>query len=605
MTALLLAAFLSSCRAEDTERERERERKSTNGPNENHSFSPQPAAATSRSSQANDKLSDGSGQMLITEINGKKVSTLDDFVAAAKNVAPGSAGYVVARDLTSTSSPIGGRVSELTFNVARYPLQLFAWDQAKLDWVVVDNGGADKKGGGDKKGGDAAAAAGVSGSSSSDSGALSASDSDAGEREAVSAPSGSLSASSYISSSSSSSSSTKASSGGGGKPGGRSLLQQNNASAASSSSPSSSSSSSSSSNKPAAAGATSGASAAASGGGVIVDEPKPAVGPGAGAVAAEGGAAGGSGKGGSAASSSSSVPSSPRAASNVWSPEERARLKRGVVSVRASTDIPLGNAVRADASSSGFIASKDDGRLIIVTDARADNSPTEYTVFFYDGSSAKAKPLFSDYASFLEVELKDAPKNIEVLPVGSGLSDVPIGSRLMMVAASEDGTASDQEGTLLVRNSQLQTNINVARNSKAAPVLDSSGKVVAVHASNSEAGTLSFETPVSFFDFDRFFLFFLFERERFFERAVGGGGGERGRHCCFPDFRGENEARARRTRERKGRRRARVFKVVFPTAIKTLQYFFWSLWAQDRQRSEEDNCMRLPPPGKATPPRLP
>ena len=143
--------------------------------------------------------------------------------------------------------------------------------------------------------------------------------------------------------------------------------------------------------------------------------------------------------------------------------------------MRASTDIPLGNAVRADASSSGFIASRDDGRLIIVTDARADNSPTDYTVFFYDGSSAKAKPLFSDYASFLEVDLKDAPPKVEVLPVGSGLADVPIGSRLMLVAASEDGTASDQEGTLLVRNSQLQTNIHVARNSKAAPVLDSRG----------------------------------------------------------------------------------------------------------------------------------
>ena len=60
-----------------------------------------------------------------------------------------------------------------------------------------------------------------------------------------------------------------------------------------------------------------------------------------------GGEAGG---GSAAAASGTSAPSSPRAASNVWSPEERARLKRGVVSVRASTDIPLGNAVRADES---------------------------------------------------------------------------------------------------------------------------------------------------------------------------------------------------------------------------------------------------------------
>jgi len=455
--------------------------------------------------------------MLITELNGKRISGLDDFAAAAEGVAPGSAGYVVARDLSSTASPIGGKVSELTFNVARYPLQLFAWDQAKLDWVV-DGGGGRGSGGGDKKKGDAAAAAagggaGGSSRSSNDSssrndssndsvgGALAASDSS--EAAAVSAPSGPVSAPS---------SSSKA---GGGKSGGRSLLQQNAPSSPSSPSSSTPSSSSpSSSNEPAAADATSGsASAAASSGGgsAPVDAPKPAVGPGAGAAAnAEGGAGGpdGGGKAGggsAAAASATSAPSSPRAASNVWSPEERARLKRGVVSVRASTDIPLGNAVRADASSSGFIAAEDGGRLVIVTDARADNSPTDYTVFFYDGSSAKARPLFSDYATFLEVERGDAPKRVEVLPVGSGLADVPVGSRLMMVAASEDGTASDQEGTLLVRNAQLQTNINVARNSKAAPVLDSRGRVVAVHASNSEAGTLSFETPVRSF----FFFFYL------------------------------------------------------------------------------------------------
>ena len=37
-------------------------------------------------------------------------------------------------------------------------------------------------------------------------------------------------------------------------------------------------------------------------------------------------------------------------------------------------------------------------------------------MFFYDGSSAKARPLFSDYATFLEVERADAPKRVEVLP---------------------------------------------------------------------------------------------------------------------------------------------------------------------------------------------
>ena len=50
--------------------------------------------------------------MLITELNGKRISGLDDFAAAAEGVAPGSAGYVVARDLSSTASPIGDEATD-------------------------------------------------------------------------------------------------------------------------------------------------------------------------------------------------------------------------------------------------------------------------------------------------------------------------------------------------------------------------------------------------------------------------------------------------------------------------------------------------------------
>ena len=44
-----------------------------------------------------------------------------------------------------------------------------------------------------------------------------------------------------------------------------------------------------------------------------------------------------------------------------------------------------------------------------------------------------------------------------------------------------------------MRTSNLQTNIPIARNSRFAPVIDVKGCVVAVHDSNSDEGTLSFE----------------------------------------------------------------------------------------------------------------
>jgi hypothetical protein len=92
-------------------------------------------AATTRAAAATDSYVDGGGRMLVTQINGKKVETLDDLIAAARAVADGAAGYAVARDLTTVASPPGGKATELTFNVARYPLQVFEWDAKQLDWV--------------------------------------------------------------------------------------------------------------------------------------------------------------------------------------------------------------------------------------------------------------------------------------------------------------------------------------------------------------------------------------------------------------------------------------------------------------------------------------
>lgn len=91
--------------------------------------------ASSRAAQASDSYAAGDGRMLITQINGQKVATLDDFVKAVKKVAPGSSGYAVARDLASASSSPSGRVVEINFNTGRYPLQVFTWDDKKLEWV--------------------------------------------------------------------------------------------------------------------------------------------------------------------------------------------------------------------------------------------------------------------------------------------------------------------------------------------------------------------------------------------------------------------------------------------------------------------------------------
>lgn len=78
------------------------------------------------------------------------------------------------------------------------------------------------------------------------------------------------------------------------------------------------------------------------------------------------------------------------------------------------------------------------------------------------------------------------------LPLASGTTVQP-GDKLLMLAAADDATFTAREGTALVRTSNLQTNIPIARNSRFAPVFDAQGRVVAVHDSNSGEGTLSFE----------------------------------------------------------------------------------------------------------------
>ena len=100
--------------------------------------------------------------------------------------------------------------------------------------------------------------------------------------------------------------------------------------------------------------------------------------------------------------------------------------------------------------------------------------------------------LYSDYVLFLGVDRKDAPADVAALPLASGTTVNP-GDRLLLIAAADDATYAAREGTALVRTSNLQTNIPIARNSRFAPVLDTRGRVVAVHDSNSDEGTLSFE----------------------------------------------------------------------------------------------------------------
>ena len=69
---------------------------------------------------------------VITELNGDEVRNLEDFIAAARKVKHGQHGSFVHRNPNSAGD---GSLTEITYDLRFNPLEVFHWDEGKLEWV--------------------------------------------------------------------------------------------------------------------------------------------------------------------------------------------------------------------------------------------------------------------------------------------------------------------------------------------------------------------------------------------------------------------------------------------------------------------------------------
>lgn len=84
-------------------------------------------------SDAGTTLSSAAGsKAVITELNGEEIRNLDDFISAAKKVKHGQHGSFVHRN---PNSPGEGSLDEITFDLRFDPLEVYKWDEGKLEWV--------------------------------------------------------------------------------------------------------------------------------------------------------------------------------------------------------------------------------------------------------------------------------------------------------------------------------------------------------------------------------------------------------------------------------------------------------------------------------------
>jgi S1-C subfamily serine protease len=78
----------------------------------------------------------GNSKVVILEINGQQIRGLDDFIAACKGISDGQHTYVVVRDFNLfDSSPTP---KSLTVNLKFGPLEVFEWNESRLDWEKVE-----------------------------------------------------------------------------------------------------------------------------------------------------------------------------------------------------------------------------------------------------------------------------------------------------------------------------------------------------------------------------------------------------------------------------------------------------------------------------------
>jgi hypothetical protein len=76
---------------------------------------------------------------VVTELKGVPTPTLADMIRVACSVAssPDLPTSVVARDLQADDYP-GGQAWEMWIRSGLDPLRVYAWDQAKLGWVLEE-----------------------------------------------------------------------------------------------------------------------------------------------------------------------------------------------------------------------------------------------------------------------------------------------------------------------------------------------------------------------------------------------------------------------------------------------------------------------------------
>ncbi|MBM3214388.1 PDZ domain-containing protein [Candidatus Poribacteria bacterium] len=91
------------------------------------------AVAGSSFSRAGVRDRNGNSKVLIIELNGVPVRSLDDLVNAARTIPSGLHTYVVAHDYNLYDSSAKPR--SLTLNLQYGPLEVFTWDEPTLDWV--------------------------------------------------------------------------------------------------------------------------------------------------------------------------------------------------------------------------------------------------------------------------------------------------------------------------------------------------------------------------------------------------------------------------------------------------------------------------------------
>ncbi|MCZ6681287.1 MAG: trypsin-like peptidase domain-containing protein [Candidatus Poribacteria bacterium] len=78
----------------------------------------------------------GNSKVVILEINGQAIRSLDDFISACAEISDGQHTYVVSRDFNRfDSSPTP---KSLTVNLKFGPLEVFEWNERQLDWEKVD-----------------------------------------------------------------------------------------------------------------------------------------------------------------------------------------------------------------------------------------------------------------------------------------------------------------------------------------------------------------------------------------------------------------------------------------------------------------------------------